>query len=82
MRSPGAYNECVARGFLRRPAAHAPAAVCVRADRTGDEKDGKDEALVPSDINLITDDDLRALLKPLEARQGVKLTFVAGAQQA
>ncbi|KAG2499854.1 hypothetical protein HYH03_002145 [Edaphochlamys debaryana] len=43
----------------------------------GDEKDNKDEAICPCDMNVITDDDLRVLLKPLEAKPGVKFTFVA-----
>ncbi|GIL72976.1 hypothetical protein Vretimale_4621 [Volvox reticuliferus] len=43
----------------------------------GDEKDGKDEAICPTDMNVICDDDLRALLKPLEAKPGVKFTFIA-----
>ncbi|PNW85402.1 hypothetical protein CHLRE_03g184700v5 [Chlamydomonas reinhardtii] len=43
----------------------------------GDEKDGKDEAICPTDMNLICDDDLRVLLKPLETKPGVKFTFIA-----
>ncbi|GLC63450.1 hypothetical protein PLESTF_000037600 [Pleodorina starrii] len=43
----------------------------------GDEKDGKDEAICPTDMNVICDDDLRVMLKPLEAKPGVKFTFIA-----
>ena len=39
------------------------------------EEDGKDEAICPCDMNLICDDDLRAILSPL--KPGVKFTFVA-----
>lgn len=51
----------------------------VDADRSGDEADGQDEAICPLDGNVIADDDIRALLKPLEGKPGVKLTFLAGA---
>ena len=36
-------------------------------DRDGGEPDRHDEAIVPCDLNLITDDDLRALLVPLKS---------------
>lgn len=45
---------------------------------TGEEADGKDEAICPTDFNLITDDDLRAIFKPLEGKKDVKLTMIAG----
>lgn len=41
----------------------------------GEEADGKDEALAPTDMNCITDDDLRVILSKLP--DGVKFTFVA-----
>ncbi|PNH12389.1 Metacaspase-4 [Tetrabaena socialis] len=41
------------------------------------ETDGKDEAICPTDLNVICDDDLRVLIKPLEAKPGVKFTFIA-----
>lgn len=48
-------------------------------DRASEESDGKDEAICPTDMNVIADDDLRALFKPLEAKPRVKFTFIAGA---
>ena len=42
------------------------------------EADGKDECLCPCDMNILTDNDLHALLAPLSNRPGVKLTFIAG----
>ncbi len=42
------------------------------------EADGKDEAICPCDMNVITDNDLRAIFSPLKAKPKVKLTFVAG----
>ena len=39
------------------------------------EEDGKDEAICPTDMNLICDDDLRDLLSPL--KPGVMFTFIA-----
>lgn len=53
---------------------------CMHADASADEADGADEVLVSSDINPITDDDLRTLLAPLQSKKGVKLTFLAGAR--
>ena len=44
------------------------------ADKDGDDADNKDEAIVPTDLNIITDDDLRAILSALPAN--VKLTMV------
>ena len=44
------------------------------ADKDGDDADNKDEAIVPTDLNIITDDDLRAILGALPAN--VKLTMV------
>jgi len=44
-------------------------------DTSGDERDGKDETLVPLDLDLIIDDDLRKMLvDPLP--KGVKLTCI------
>lgn len=43
----------------------------------GDEADGKDEAICPTDMNVIADDDLRLILKPLEAKPNAKFTFIA-----
>lgn len=43
---------------------------------TGDESDAKDEAMCPTDMNCITDDDLRNILMNLP--DGVKFTMVAG----
>mmetsp|Transcript_32881 Transcript_32881/g.83457 ORF Transcript_32881/g.83457 Transcript_32881/m.83457 type:complete len:405 (-) Transcript_32881:2077-3291(-) len=42
-----------------------------------DEKDNKDEAICPCDMNVITDDDLRTILMPLAKKPGVKFTFIA-----
>lgn len=44
------------------------------SDKDGGEADNKDEAIVPTDMNLICDDDLRIVLKPL--KEGVKFTMV------
>lgn len=44
------------------------------SDKDGGEADNKDEAIVPTDMNLICDDDLRLVLKPL--KEGVKFTMV------
>eukprot|EP00210_Caulerpa_lentillifera_P003447 g3289.t1 len=50
--------------------------VQVPADADGDyEEDGLDEALCPTDLNLIIDDDLRAILTSLDP--GVKFTMVS-----
>lgn len=50
--------------------------VQVPADEGGDyEEDGLDEALCPTDLNLIVDDDLRAILSALNP--GVKFTMVS-----
>lgn len=43
--------------------------------RDGEEEDAKDEAICPTDMNLICDDDLRVIFKELPP--GVKLTMVA-----
>lgn len=40
-----------------------------------DEEDGKDEALVPSDMNLVLDDDLKEMLSRLP--EGANCTFVS-----
>ncbi len=37
----------------------------------------QDEAICPCDMNVITDDDLRAIFMPLKDKPGVKLTFIA-----
>lgn len=34
-------------------------------DKDGGEEDNKDEAIVPTDMNLICDDDLRLILGPM-----------------
>ncbi|KAL3680517.1 hypothetical protein R1sor_023473 [Riccia sorocarpa] len=47
----------------------------VPAESGDHEDDGMDEAIVPTDLNLITDDDFRILLKPLAG--GVQFTFVS-----
>lgn len=44
------------------------------SDKDGTEADNKDEAIVPTDMNLICDDDLRLVLEPL--KKGVKFTMV------
>lgn len=44
-------------------------------DKDGDEADGKDEALVATDINLISDDDLRAIVRHLNP--GAKFTMIS-----
>ena len=44
------------------------------SDKDGTEADNKDEAIVPTDMNLICDDDLRLVLKPL--KKGVIFTMV------
>jgi hypothetical protein len=44
------------------------------SDKDAKEGDAKDEAIVPTDMNLICDDDLRLVLKPL--KEGVKFTMV------
>jgi hypothetical protein len=44
------------------------------ADKNADDADKKDEAIVPTDLNIITDDDLRAILGKLPAN--VRLTMV------
>ena len=41
-----------------------------------DETDRLDEAIVPTDMNVITDDDLRAILANLS--DGVKFTMISG----
>lgn len=41
-----------------------------------EEHDGKDEALCPTDMNTITDDDLRVIFSKLA--DGVKFTMIAG----
>lgn len=43
-------------------------------DKDGGEADKKDEAIVPTDLNIITDDDLRAIFAPIP--DGVKFTMV------
>lgn len=54
------------------------AAACVGQVPTDDpdEPDGLDEAIVPCDLNLILDDDLRDILAKLP--EGAKFTMVAG----
>lgn len=42
----------------------------------GDEADGKDEALCGSDMNVITDEDLKGILVKLP--HNCKFTFIAG----
>ena len=44
------------------------------SDKDGTEADNKDEAIVPTDMNLICDDDLRLVFEPL--KKGVKFTMV------
>jgi Caspase domain len=44
------------------------------ADKDGDDADKKDEAIVPTDLNIITDDDLRDILGKLP--ENVRLTMV------
>eukprot|EP00192_Tetraselmis_astigmatica_P013015 CAMPEP_0117667162 /NCGR_PEP_ID=MMETSP0804-20121206/10800_1 /TAXON_ID=1074897 /ORGANISM="Tetraselmis astigmatica, Strain CCMP880" /LENGTH=385 /DNA_ID=CAMNT_0005474831 /DNA_START=6 /DNA_END=1160 /DNA_ORIENTATION=- len=43
--------------------------------RTGQEHDGKDECICPTDMNVILDDDLRRILTPL--KDGVNFTMIA-----
>lgn len=43
-------------------------------DKDGGEADKKDEAIVPTDLNIITDDDLRAIFEKIP--EGVKFTMV------
>ena len=45
-------------------------------DEDGEEEDGMDEALCPTDCNVVTDDHLRSIFAPLP--EGVKLTVVCG----
>ena len=40
-----------------------------------EEKDGKDEAICPTDMNLICDDDLRLIFKPLP--EGTIFTMIS-----
>eukprot|EP01023_Acetabularia_acetabulum_P068888 TRINITY_DN9846_c0_g2_i5.p1 TRINITY_DN9846_c0_g2~~TRINITY_DN9846_c0_g2_i5.p1 ORF type:complete len:290 (+),score=75.70 TRINITY_DN9846_c0_g2_i5:196-1065(+) len=47
----------------------------VPGDPDQDEPDAKDEAIVPTDMNLILDDDMRVILKELDP--GVKFTMIA-----
>lgn len=47
--------------------------VQVPADEDSDEEDGMDEAIVPTDMNLILDDDLKAIVKDMV--DGVAFTF-------
>lgn len=42
-----------------------------------DEADGKDEAICPTDMHVITDDDLKAILEPLKSQPGVRFTMIA-----
>ncbi|KAG1664186.1 hypothetical protein FOA52_011364 [Chlamydomonas sp. UWO 241] len=42
-----------------------------------EEKDAKDEAICPCDMNIIEDDDLREIFKPLHDKGTVKLTLIA-----
>eukprot|EP00798_Chlamydomonas_sp_ICE-L_P029616 gene29616-2534_t len=42
-----------------------------------DEDDGKDEAICPTDMNVIADDDLRIILSPLSKQPKTKFTMVA-----
>ncbi|GAX76877.1 hypothetical protein CEUSTIGMA_g4323.t1 [Chlamydomonas eustigma] len=42
-----------------------------------DELDGKDEAICPTDMNIICDNDLHNILAPLSSRPNVKFTFIA-----
>ena len=44
-------------------------------DKDGGEEDKKDEAIVPTDLNIITDDDLRAIFEKIP--EGVKFTMVS-----
>eukprot|EP00798_Chlamydomonas_sp_ICE-L_P023066 gene23066-30255_t len=43
-----------------------------------DEKDGKDEAICPCDMNIIVDDDMQKIFVPLKEKPTVKFTFIAG----
>ena len=45
-------------------------------DKNGDDADNKDEAIVPTDLNVVTDDDLRRILGKLPPN--VKFTMVRG----
>ena len=45
------------------------------ADKDGGEADNKDEAIVPTDMNLICDDDLRAIFSPLSPE--VRFTMIS-----
>jgi hypothetical protein len=79
----------VRRAPLARACARdANTRVCVRAPRPSghgtqvpsddpEEADSKDEAICPCDMNIIEDDDLRAIFKPLGEKGTVKLTFIA-----
>lgn len=49
--------------------------VATKSDKS--ERDGKDEVLVPCDMNFISDNDLKLLFAPLANRPNVKLTFLA-----
>eukprot|EP00191_Tetraselmis_sp_GSL018_P008705 CAMPEP_0177600898 /NCGR_PEP_ID=MMETSP0419_2-20121207/13927_1 /TAXON_ID=582737 /ORGANISM="Tetraselmis sp., Strain GSL018" /LENGTH=390 /DNA_ID=CAMNT_0019094039 /DNA_START=85 /DNA_END=1254 /DNA_ORIENTATION=- len=42
---------------------------------SGEEKDGKDECICPTDLNVLIDDDLRRILKNL--KDGVRFTMIA-----
>jgi hypothetical protein len=44
-------------------------------DQDGGEKDALDEAICPTDMNLICDDDLRAILEPLSPE--VRFTMIS-----
>ena len=58
----------------RTPPAHRGARVQIK-DKDGGEADRLDEAICPTDMNLICDDDLRTVFAPLS--DGVKFTFVS-----
>eukprot|EP00798_Chlamydomonas_sp_ICE-L_P019940 gene19940-26648_t len=42
-----------------------------------DEEDGKDEAICPTDMNIIADDDLRIIFSPLSKQPNTKFTMIA-----
>lgn len=61
-------NRFIMVWFAHLPGSQVP-------DAAGREKDGKDECICPTDMNVMVDDDLRRILKKLP--DGVKFTMIA-----
>ena len=50
--------------------------LCLQIPSEDDEDDSKDEAICPTDMHEILDDDLREILSPLA--EGVKFIMISG----